>query len=51
MDQRVRERVSDDLRFYDGQAHHHMFSLPKFLREALAAATGVITDAEPLIVR
>ena len=51
VDQRVRERISGDLRFYDGQAHHHMFSLPKFLREALAAATGVITDAEPLIVR
>jgi len=51
VDQRVRERISGDLRFYDGQAHHHMFSLPKFLREALATATRVITDAEPLIVR
>jgi spermidine synthase len=51
VDQRVRERVSGELRFYDGQAHHHMFNLPKFLREAVASATRVITDTEPLIAR
>ena len=50
IDQRVRERVRGELEFYDGQAHHHMFNLPKFLRAAIASGTRVITDAEPLIV-
>jgi spermidine synthase len=51
VDQRVRERVAGELRFYDGQAHLHMFSLPKFLRRTLAADGRVVTDAEPLLVR
>ncbi len=51
VDQRVRERVTGDLGFYDGQAHRHMFSLPRFLRQAIAANDRVITDAEPMIVR
>ena len=51
IDQRVRERVTGELRFYDGLAQQHMFSLPKFLREAVRACDRPITDAEPLIVR
>ena len=51
IDQRVKERVQGELRFYDGLAHHHLFSLPKFLRQAIAGSHRVVTDAEPLIVR
>ncbi len=50
VDQRIRERVGRELRFYDGLAHRHMFSLPKFLRQALAACDRVVTDAAPLLV-
>ena len=50
IDRRVKERVRGSLRFYDGEAHQHLFSLPKFLRAALASQGRVITDAEPLIV-
>lgn len=50
VDQRLRERVGGELRFYDGLAHQHMFSLPKFLRQALAACDRVVTDAAPLLV-
>jgi spermidine synthase len=50
VDRRVAERVGGGLRFYDGLAHQHMFSLPKFLRETLAASTRVSTDADPLVV-
>ena len=50
VDQRLGERLTDRLGFYDGLAHQHMFSLPKNLRDALAASTRVVTDAEPLIV-
>jgi spermidine synthase len=37
IDARIRERVDGELAFYDGQAHQHLFSLPKFLRQAVAA--------------
>ncbi len=50
VDQRLGERVSGELGFYDGLAHLHMFSLPKHIRQALARCQRVITDAEPLIV-
>jgi spermidine synthase len=51
VDARLAQRVKGELRFYDGLAHQHLFSLPVFLREAIAAGTRVITDAEPLLVR
>ncbi|HEV8307780.1 MAG TPA: polyamine aminopropyltransferase [Methylomirabilota bacterium] len=51
VDQRLAERVQGDLHFYDGLAHQHLFSLPKFLRQALATCDRVVTDAEPLLVR
>jgi spermidine synthase len=51
IDERIRERVAGELGFYDGLAHQHMFSLPKFLRQAVASCERVITDAAPLIIR
>jgi spermidine synthase len=50
VDRRVRERVRGELRYYDGLAHRHMFSLPRFLRRTLAECGRVVTDAEPLVV-
>jgi hypothetical protein len=50
VDARVRERVTGELGFYDGQAHQHLVSLPRFLRQAVASCDRVVTDAEPLIV-
>ena len=40
----------ESLRSYDGIAHQGMFAVPKFLREAVAAETRVITREEPLFV-
>jgi spermidine synthase len=51
IDARIRERVTGELGFYDGQAHQHLFSLPKFLRQAVASCDRVATDSEPLLVR
>jgi hypothetical protein len=42
--------VTGELGFYDGQAHQHLVSLPRFLRQAVASCDRVVTDAEPLIV-
>jgi len=51
IDQRLRERLTGELGFYDGVTHQHMFSLPRHLRQAIAGCTRVVTDAEPLLVR
>ena len=50
IDRRIAERITGELRSYDGIAHQGMFAVPKFLREAVAAETRVITRAEPLFV-
>jgi spermidine synthase len=51
VDRRIAERMDPkSLGYWDGQAHLHSFSLPKFLRRALAENTRVSTDASPLIV-
>lgn len=50
IDRRIAARVLGDLRFYDGQTHRGMFSVPKYLRRAAAAETRVITRGNPLFV-
>ena len=52
VDRRLAERLRGPaLRFYDGQAHRHLFSLPKFLRQAIADSDRIVTDAKPLLIR
>ena len=48
VDQRIRERVAGSLRYYDGETHAMMFSLPKHVRAALAAEKRIIEDNHPL---
>jgi spermidine synthase len=46
----LESRGVQGLRFYDGITHQSLFALPKFLREAQAAETRIITDEHPLFV-
>ena len=48
IDARVADRVGASLRYYDGVAHGGMVSVPKYVRDAMARETRVITDANPL---
>lgn len=48
VDKAIRERVSGPLRYYDGETHHMIFSLPKHVRESLAAEKRIIEDNHPL---
>ena len=48
IDRRIAARLTSELAYYDGAAHAGLFALPKYVREALAAETRVITDADPL---
>ena len=47
---RTQERVTHELGHYDGITHRGMFSLPKYLRAAMAAERRVITREAPLFV-
>lgn len=51
IDKRIKDRNINNLKFYDGQTHISIFSLPKHLREALKSEQGkVIYDNEPLYI-
>lgn len=45
---RLAARLTRPLRFYDGATHAGLFSLPKYLREALAREERLITRDNPL---
>ncbi|MFP3297499.1 MAG: polyamine aminopropyltransferase [Thermocladium sp.] len=51
VDARVSKAITGSLRHYDGETHMHMFSLPKNVRTAFAAANRIATDREPPSVR
>ena len=50
VDGRILDRSLTSLKFYDGLTHQGMFSLPKYLREALSKQKRLITDKEPLCI-
>lgn len=50
VDSRISERVTSELRFYDGITHQGMFSVPKYLRQAVVDESRVITKADPLFI-
>ncbi len=50
IDTLISERISGQLSFYDGITQRGMFSVPKYLRAAVAAETRTITRSEPLFV-
>ena len=49
-DQRIMERIDGKLNFYDGITNRGMFSVPKYLRNALASQKRVINRDNPLFV-
>lgn len=48
VDNRVKERGLNSLKFYDGTTHQGMFMFPKHMRKALSQGGRLITDARPL---
>jgi len=49
VDKLIAERIKGSLEYWDGVTHQHAFSLPKFIRKAIAKQTRIVTDANPLI--
>lgn len=48
IDDLVRQRLPQDLAYYDGLAHRRMFSLPKYLRQGILAEERIVTDSSPV---
>ncbi|BAL80621.1 fused MFS/spermidine synthase [Caldisericum exile] len=44
VDYMIKERITGDLRFYDGETHIALFNLPKDIRKLIETETEVITD-------
>ena len=50
LDRLIAERLPEELTHYDGMTHRKMFSLPKYLREGIAAEDRTITDENPVFM-
>lgn len=50
IDQLIGQRLSAQPRHYDGAAHQAMFSLPRYLRQAIEAEQRIVTDADPVFM-
>jgi spermidine synthase len=50
VDNRISNRLTKGLKFYDGLTHQGMFSLPKHLRDELSKPGRLITDKEPFYI-
>ena len=50
VDRSLAERVSKELRFYDGESHRGMFALPRFLRVGFQTEGRINRDADPVFM-
>jgi spermidine synthase len=50
VDRRIAERIAGKLRYFDVTTRDGMFSVPKYLRDAVADEQRVITRSDPLFV-
>jgi spermidine synthase len=49
IDEKIQKRIKGELKFYEGEAHTRIFSLPKDIKKILAENTEeIITDVHPL---
>ena len=48
IDTRISTRITKKLKSYDGLTHQAMFTIPKHIRQQLAATNRIITDKEPI---
>jgi spermidine synthase len=50
VDRLVEQRIAKGLKFYDGETHHGLFALPKFLREGLQQEQRLNRDSSPVFM-
>ena len=49
-DKLISQRISKELRYYDGIGHRGMFSLPKYLRRGIESEQRIVTDQDPVFM-
>jgi len=47
----ISKRINGELKFYDGETHISIFSLPKDIRELLKEGGEIITDDKPIFLK
>ncbi|MGC9105774.1 MAG: polyamine aminopropyltransferase, partial [Thermoprotei archaeon] len=50
VDRLIKERITGELKFYDGESHESLFRVPKYLRKAIDSVKGISTLANPVSV-
>jgi spermidine synthase len=50
LDALVARRLNRPLRFYDGESHTNMFSLPRFIRQSIQQERRVNRDEAPVFM-
>jgi spermidine synthase len=50
IDNLIAHRLSKPLKFYDGETHRGMFSLPKFIRQGIEQETRINRDESPVFM-
>lgn len=48
VNEQISKKIEGVLKFYDGEAHQHIFSMGKSLRRLIETEGRIITDSEPL---
>ncbi|RLE65098.1 MAG: spermidine synthase [Thermoprotei archaeon] len=48
IEKRIKARIKEDLRLYDGEAHLGMFNLPKYVRQIVGTIDRISTDDNPI---
>ena len=50
IDRRLTQTLLEPLRYYDGETHKGMFSLPRYLREGIKAEERIVRDDSPVFM-
>ena len=50
IDKLISQRVSSELRYYDGITHRSMVCLPKYLRQGIESEQRIVTDNSPVFM-
>ena len=50
LDAALASRLSNPMKYYDGESHRNMFALPKFQRDGLKSETRINKDSDPVFM-
>jgi spermidine synthase len=48
IEEKIRDKINGELKFYDGTTHLAIFSIPKYIREVILSEKRISTEVEPI---